>query len=312
MSWLDRSVRVRVLRPCTARRRIVVGAMCGALGVFIVVRRMSYIGHGARHSPCSAAWPSARRSALGLYPGASSPRPPLAAGAIDRGLTRAAACTPTPPSGWSTTSVFALGVAIISANRSRDFNVANLLFGNVLGVTDLDLVLAAAIAAGFVLVVVALLQGPGLHHPRPDRRPCPGRPHRLHRAAVHRPRRSCGRDLAPGPRRAAHRCRTHPARRDRSPHQRLLRPRPPHLHRRWERSPASSVSTCSDHLDIASGPAIVLTHTTLFVAVYLGDRLSMGHPYIGAPTCLNRPQRRSSGPPGPMTSLTWRRSTATS
>jgi ABC-type Mn2+/Zn2+ transport system permease subunit len=29
---------------------VLIGAMCGALGVFIVLRRMSYIGHGLAHS----------------------------------------------------------------------------------------------------------------------------------------------------------------------------------------------------------------------------------------------------------------------
>ena len=85
---------------------------------------------------------------LGLYPGALAATA-VAAGAINRISRRRGGLHADAAIGLVATSLFALGVAVISANRSRDFNVTNLLFGNVLGVTDLDLTLAVATAVGF-------------------------------------------------------------------------------------------------------------------------------------------------------------------
>lgn len=129
---------------------IVVGAMCGALGVFIVVRRMSYIGMGLSQSVLGGVAIS-QAIGLGLYPGAFAATA-FAAGAIDR-VSRRRGLHADAAIGLVATSVFALGVAIISANRSREFNVSNLLFGNVLGVTDLDLVLATGIAVAFAVAL---------------------------------------------------------------------------------------------------------------------------------------------------------------
>lgn len=125
---------------------IVVGATCGALGVFIIVRKMSYIGMGLSQSVLGGVAVS-QAIGLGLYPGALAATA-AAAGAINR-ISRRPGLHADAAIGLVATSLFALGVAVISANRSREFNVSNLLFGNVLGVTDLDLVLAVVTAVGF-------------------------------------------------------------------------------------------------------------------------------------------------------------------
>lgn len=130
---------------------IVVGGICGALGIFIVVRRMSYIGMGLSQSVLGGVAVS-QVLGLGLYPGALAATV-LASAAIDR-VRRRPGLHADAAIGITSTTMFATGVAVISANRSREFNVTNLLFGNVLGVDDADLVLAVLVAAVFALLVL--------------------------------------------------------------------------------------------------------------------------------------------------------------
>ena len=127
----------------------VVGAMSGALSTFVVLRRMSYIGHGLAHSVLGGV---AVGLALGvdLYVGAIAATV-LSALLIDavarqRGLHADAAI------GIVTTSIFAIGVAVLALVPTR-LNVEAVLFGNLLGVDRTDLRVAVAVAAGFALVL---------------------------------------------------------------------------------------------------------------------------------------------------------------
>lgn len=129
---------------------VVVGAVCGALGVFIIVRRMSYIGMGLSQAVLGGVAVS-QAIGLGVYPGAAAATG-VAAGAIER-IRRRTGLHADAAIGLVATSLFALGVAVISANRSRELNVTNLLFGNVLGVSDADLVLAAGTAVAFAVLL---------------------------------------------------------------------------------------------------------------------------------------------------------------
>lgn len=129
---------------------VLIGAMCGALSVFVVLRRMSYIGHGLAHAVLGGV---AVAVALGvdLYLGALAATV-LAALLIDRvgrrpGLHADAAI------GIVTTALFAVGVAVLSITPSR-VNLEGLLFGNVLGVARTDLAVVGVVAAGFTALLV--------------------------------------------------------------------------------------------------------------------------------------------------------------
>jgi manganese/iron transport system permease protein/iron/zinc/copper transport system permease protein len=50
-------------------------------------------------------------------------------------------------------TMFATGVAVISANRDRSLNITNLLFGNILGVAVADLLLVGVVSAFVALVL---------------------------------------------------------------------------------------------------------------------------------------------------------------
>lgn len=131
---------------------LLVGALCGMLGVYIVLRRMSYIGHGLSHSVFGGAVIGYVAS-LNFY---------LAAGVW--GFLSALAINATARRrrigadaaiGIVTTASFAIGVALISKTRSFTRNFEAALFGNILGVTPLDLLVVTLVTlgvAGFILL----------------------------------------------------------------------------------------------------------------------------------------------------------------
>jgi len=135
-----------------------VGALCAMLGVYIVLRRMSYIGHGLSHSVFGGAVVGYVLSlnfylAAGLWGFLSA----LAINATARRRRIGADAA----IGIVTTASFAIGVALISRTRSFTRNFEAALFGNILGVTALDLlvvgVVTVAVAAFIALFYKRLL-----------------------------------------------------------------------------------------------------------------------------------------------------------
>ena len=116
---------------------LLVGALCGMLGVYIVLRRMSYIGHGLSHSVFGGAV-VAYVASINFYVGAGM------WGFVSALLINAAArrrrIGADAAIGIVTTASFAIGVALISKTRSFTRNFEAALFGNILGVTPADLV----------------------------------------------------------------------------------------------------------------------------------------------------------------------------
>lgn len=128
---------------------VVIGALAGAIGPFVLVRRMAYIGQGMSQSvlggvALGVTW------GIDLYIGAAVSAV-LSAALIyvvrNKGLPVDTAI------GIVASTLFAVGVAVVSSSRDRRLNTANLLFGNVLGVDteDIILVLVVSAAAAFVL-----------------------------------------------------------------------------------------------------------------------------------------------------------------
>jgi ABC-type Mn2+/Zn2+ transport system permease subunit len=130
---------------------VLIGAMCGALSVFVVLRRMSYIGHGLAHSVLGGV---AVAVALGydLYVGAVAATL-VSALLIDR-VTRRRGLHADASIGIVTTAIFAAGVATLSVLPVR-INVEAVLFGNILGVTRTDIWVAAGVGAGFAALLFA-------------------------------------------------------------------------------------------------------------------------------------------------------------
>ena len=129
---------------------ILAGALCGGIGVYVVLKRMAYIGHGLAHAVLGGAVVSFVMSFNFLI------------GSTIWGFLCAQLITLTTKKrkiaydaaiGVITTASFAVGIVLISRYKSftRDFETA--LFGNIAGVTAGDLVALSAVTLGTALVL---------------------------------------------------------------------------------------------------------------------------------------------------------------
>ena len=127
------------------------GALLGFIGVYIVLRGMSYIGHGLSHA-IFGGYAAMQLFAAQLY----------VLGAGLWGIASAIAITAVARRsrlgadaaiGVVTTASFALGVALFSKFGSSGPAFDNALFGSILGITDTQIVwlLAVMALAGFVV-----------------------------------------------------------------------------------------------------------------------------------------------------------------
>jgi manganese/iron transport system permease protein/iron/zinc/copper transport system permease protein len=128
---------------------MLVGAIAGALGPFVVVRRMAYIGQGLSQSVLGGVGVALVYGA-GLYSGAVAA---TIVATIAIYVTRRRGVPVDTAIGIVASTMFAAGVAVISANRDRSLNISNLLFGNILGVDRNDLILVGVVVT-FVAVVL--------------------------------------------------------------------------------------------------------------------------------------------------------------
>jgi ABC-type Mn2+/Zn2+ transport system permease subunit len=130
---------------------VLVGALCGFIGVYVVLRRMSYIGHGLSHAIFGGAVLSYVVN-INFFLGAGLWS--LVAAYLIHRISRRRWVGADAAIGVVTTSSFALGVAIVSTYRTFTRNIEAALFGNILGITPRDLWIVAAIS---VIVFVTLL-----------------------------------------------------------------------------------------------------------------------------------------------------------
>ena len=132
---------------------VMVGALCGLIGVFIVLRGMSYIGHGLSHAAFGGAVLGYVIN-LNFYVGAGLAG--FLAAVLINQLAKGKKIKSDAAIGIVTTAFFALGVALISRVRSftKSFDAA--LFGNILGVTTIDLLIIASVLIVTVLAIFFL------------------------------------------------------------------------------------------------------------------------------------------------------------
>ena len=152
IDWLTAPFRFSFMQTALLAA-ILVSLSCASIGVYVVLRRMAFIGDALAHT---------------ILPGvviAYLNQWSLAGGALVAGLvtalgigwlSRREAIREDTAIGIVFTGMFALGVLLMSTTRSfRDFT--HILFGNILGVTRDDLLLISLITA-LVLTVLALLR----------------------------------------------------------------------------------------------------------------------------------------------------------
>lgn len=129
------------------------GGLCGLVGVYIVLRRMSYIGHGLSHAVFGGAVVSYVLQ-VNFYLGAGLWG--FLSALLISAATRKRQIGADAAIGIVTTASFAIGVALISHVRRFTKNFEAALFGNILGVTNEDLVVIAAVSAATGLMILAL------------------------------------------------------------------------------------------------------------------------------------------------------------
>ena len=127
-----------------------VGGLCGLIGVYIVLRRMAYIGHGLSHAVLGGAVASYVMS-FNFYVGATIWG--FLCAQLIALTTRSRKIGADAAIGVITTASFALGIVLISRYKSftRDFDAA--LFGNILGVSEGDLLAISVVVVGVALIL---------------------------------------------------------------------------------------------------------------------------------------------------------------
>lgn len=131
---------------------LIVGVVCPVLGTYVVLRGMAFLGDALAHIILPGV---VLAFLLGL---------PLALGALAVGVLAALAINAISVRaelredaaiGVVFAGAFALGVALLSLQRSYAVDLTHILFGDLLGVSPADLALMVALGAVVLLVVLA-------------------------------------------------------------------------------------------------------------------------------------------------------------
>jgi manganese/iron transport system permease protein/iron/zinc/copper transport system permease protein len=122
---------------------LLVGASGGLIGVYVILRGMSYVGHGLSHAAVGGAIVGFTLH-LNFY--ASAFIMGLLAILVINKITQNNKIKLDAAIGIVTTAMFALGVAIISKLRNFKQNFEAALFGNILGITEQDLMVIGLVA----------------------------------------------------------------------------------------------------------------------------------------------------------------------
>lgn len=136
---------------------VLVGALCAVLGVYVVLRGMAFLGDALAHAilPGVAIGylvHGAARGPLFWWGLGTAVVATFSIGAVSRG----AKIKEDTAIGIVFAAMFALGIALVSTMRSYAVDLAHMLFGNVLSVTDGDLWRIGGFGL-LVLVVVLVL-----------------------------------------------------------------------------------------------------------------------------------------------------------
>jgi len=129
------------------------GALCGLVGVFVVLRGMSYIGHGLSHAVFGGA---ALAAVLGVNFFIGAGFWGLTSGLMIGRVSRRRIIGADAAIGVITTASFAMGLALQARFGQARRSIDAVLFGNVLGVFTSDIVAVSIVGLGSVLVVVLL------------------------------------------------------------------------------------------------------------------------------------------------------------
>ena len=132
---------------------LVVGVLCSALGTYVVLRKLSFIGDGLAHASFAGIVVAYLRGA-NFYAGAAVATivTALAIGFVNR---RGRVSLDTAI-GVLFTAAFALGIFLMSRSQTATVDLQNYLFGNILGVSSSDVAVVVGVGLAIAVVVGAL------------------------------------------------------------------------------------------------------------------------------------------------------------
>lgn len=132
---------------------VMVGILCSVVGCYVVLRGMAYLGDAMSHAilpGVAIAYLLKGEILIGAL---------VAAVIVALGigfLTRRGAIKEDTAIGILFAATLSLGVALISTIKTYALDLTHILFGNVLGVSEMDLFLIAVLGAGVLLTIVLL------------------------------------------------------------------------------------------------------------------------------------------------------------
>ena len=122
----------------------IAGALCGLIGVYVVLKGMSYIGHGLSHAIFGG---FAASALLGVNFLLGAGVWGVASALMIGGVTRRRVIKSDAAIGVITTASFALGLALFALFGRRGANFDAALFGSILGVSAEDVIVIACVTA---------------------------------------------------------------------------------------------------------------------------------------------------------------------
>lgn len=135
---------------------LAVGLLCSTMGTYVVLRRLSFIGDGIAHASFAGIVIAYLRNA-NFYIGAAVVAVVTALGIGF--VARRGRISLDTTIGVLFTGMFALGVFLMSRQRSYAVDLQSFLFGDILSVQPQDLWLILALSAIVALAVVAIFRG---------------------------------------------------------------------------------------------------------------------------------------------------------
>ncbi len=126
---------------------VLLGGICSLAGVYIVLRGLSYVGHGLSHAAFGGAIVG-NIAGMNYYVGAIIWS--YLASFVIFEISKRNKIKPDAAIGLVTTAIFAFGVLLVSMTNRYTRNFESLLFGNILAITEQDL---------YIIVSVTILSG---------------------------------------------------------------------------------------------------------------------------------------------------------
>ncbi len=132
---------------------VVVGALCSAMGTYVVLRKLSFIGDGLAHASFAGIAIAYLRNA-NFYAGAAVATIVTALGIGF--VHRRGRVSLDTSIGVLFTAAFALGVFLMSRSPRATVDLQSFLFGSILGVSPGDVATVVGLGAAVAIVVAAL------------------------------------------------------------------------------------------------------------------------------------------------------------